>query len=453
VTKWATGNIGTRQLDDDQSAGGLHSRYATAAQVYGANLRCYKADAMGPITLFDKSFLQGLSVDEAVWFDHFFYPVIAPLFYIETMADLQKIAKGGRTAEQVVATIAAKTPQMSGGPVYFHQHLAQGALLGNSVPMDGRIPIAYGRTVSHNGKKSTYIDQPPEYVAFQRWQQGRFEHVEYRYAKAWRDYLAQIDLKPLRGAIQANGGVRCRDLGEAKARAAAVVNTLHKSSGRFNTALDILGIEGRAREIAKDRWKHYGRPSFMRFAPYATYVLTVEVFFYIAVASDLIASTRPSHRIDIGYLHYLPFCHIFVSTDKLHRSCAPQFLRENQRFVWGQDLKTDLAAINAHYTALDESERARGIYRFANRLPEINLPTIRPLFEQFTPSLLRPPEHTSLPPDLHSRHIAELEGIRTAPSISDPQPLEDLDQLVIERRLDRQRGAWTVVPPEIADGD
>lgn len=408
---------------------------------------------MGPITLFDKSFLQGLSVDEAVWFDHFFYPVIAPLFYVETMADLEKVPKGDRTAEQVVATIAAKTPQMSGGPVYFHRYLAQGALLGHAVPMDGRIPIAYGRTVSHNGKRATYIDQPPEYVAFQRWQQGRFEHVEYRYAKAWRDYLAQIDLGPLRGAIRANGGVRCRDLGEAKARAVTVVNTLHKSSGRFNTALDVLGIEGRARVVARDRWKRDGKPSFARFAPYAAYVLTVEMFFHMAVASDLIASTRPSHRIDIGYLHYLPFCHIFVSTDRLHRGCAPQFTRENQRFVWGQDLKNDLAAINAYYTALGESERAGGIYRFANSLPEINLPTIRPLFELFTPSLLRASENTSLPTNLHNRHIAEIEAIRTAPPASDPQPLEDLDELVIERMLDRRRGSWIIVPPEVPDSD
>lgn len=27
---------------------------------------------MGPIALFDESFLQKLTVDEAVWFDHFF---------------------------------------------------------------------------------------------------------------------------------------------------------------------------------------------------------------------------------------------------------------------------------------------------------------------------------------------------------------------------------------------
>jgi len=33
---------------------------------------------MGPITLFDKSFLQFLSVDESVFFDRFFFPVICP---------------------------------------------------------------------------------------------------------------------------------------------------------------------------------------------------------------------------------------------------------------------------------------------------------------------------------------------------------------------------------------
>lgn len=29
---------------------------------------------MGPIALFDKSFLESLNVDEAVFFDYFFYP-------------------------------------------------------------------------------------------------------------------------------------------------------------------------------------------------------------------------------------------------------------------------------------------------------------------------------------------------------------------------------------------
>lgn len=50
---------------------------------------------MGPIALFDKSFLQSLTVDESVWFDHFFLPVVSPLFFVETLADLAKQRKDG----------------------------------------------------------------------------------------------------------------------------------------------------------------------------------------------------------------------------------------------------------------------------------------------------------------------------------------------------------------------
>ena len=65
---------------------------------------------MGPITLFDKSFLQSLSADEALWFDHFSLPVVCPVFYIETLADLAKVATK-KTAEEVVTDIARKFPE------------------------------------------------------------------------------------------------------------------------------------------------------------------------------------------------------------------------------------------------------------------------------------------------------------------------------------------------------
>ena len=69
---------------------------------------------MGPITLFDKSFLQSLSLDEAVWFDAFFMPVICPIFYVETLANLAKV-QTNRTADTEVRIIAEKTPVLSGG--------------------------------------------------------------------------------------------------------------------------------------------------------------------------------------------------------------------------------------------------------------------------------------------------------------------------------------------------
>jgi hypothetical protein len=62
---------------------------------------------MGPITLFDKSFLQSLSLDEAVFFDHYFLSNICPLLFIETLADLDKGVREGRTPEEEVSIISA----------------------------------------------------------------------------------------------------------------------------------------------------------------------------------------------------------------------------------------------------------------------------------------------------------------------------------------------------------
>ncbi len=78
---------------------------------------------MGPISLFDKSFLHSLHINDSVWFDNFYSANISPLFYIETLADLDKEMKGGKTAEQVVGIIASKTPERKGSPNVHHMDL------------------------------------------------------------------------------------------------------------------------------------------------------------------------------------------------------------------------------------------------------------------------------------------------------------------------------------------
>ena len=100
----------------------------------------------GPIALFDKSFLQSLSVDESVFFDHFFLSVICPLFYVETLADLEKAIRQGRTPEQEVGMAAQKFTEMSGHPCVRHQQLCLGDLFGNSIPLEGRISKGAQRT-------------------------------------------------------------------------------------------------------------------------------------------------------------------------------------------------------------------------------------------------------------------------------------------------------------------
>jgi len=46
--------------------------------------------APGPHLIFDKSALECLSLDESNWLDNFYGTVITPLFFAETLADLEK---------------------------------------------------------------------------------------------------------------------------------------------------------------------------------------------------------------------------------------------------------------------------------------------------------------------------------------------------------------------------
>jgi hypothetical protein len=93
----------------------------------------------------------------------------------------------------------------------------------------------------------------------------------------------------------------------------------------------------------------------------------VELFFQIALGADLIGTARVSNRTDIGYLFYTPFCHVFVSSDNLHRRCAPHFLRPDQSFAWGLDLKADLNRLMNYYASRPEEEkRARADTASAN---------------------------------------------------------------------------------------
>ena len=134
---------------------------------------------MGPITLFDKSFLQSLSVDESVWFDHFLLANVCPLFYVETLADLDKKVREGRTPEEEVGIVADKFPEMHGMPCAYHRILCIGELTGHAVPMTGQVPLAGGRRVESQGRKAAVFEPSPETDVFQRWQRREFLEIEH----------------------------------------------------------------------------------------------------------------------------------------------------------------------------------------------------------------------------------------------------------------------------------
>lgn len=149
---------------------------------------------MGPSLIFDKSTLESLNLNDAVWLDHFFRSSITPLFFIETLADLEKEFHAGRTPEHVVGNLARKTPDMNSYPALHHSKLLDAELSGtNKVVMDGR-PVLYGgRPVKLNNSKGLIFSKTQEEDAFLRWQKGEFLQVERQIAKFWRRNLCNLD--------------------------------------------------------------------------------------------------------------------------------------------------------------------------------------------------------------------------------------------------------------------
>jgi hypothetical protein len=89
------------------------------------------------------------------------------------------------------------------------------------------------------------------------------------------------------------------------------------------------------------------------------------LFFYLGIAADLIYRVRPSNNVDLAYLYYLPFCKVFTSNDSLHERMVPLFLRGNQSFVKGSELKADLGKLDQHYSCLPKEVTDRGLFHFA----------------------------------------------------------------------------------------
>lgn len=152
---------------------------------------------MGPVIIFDKSALESLNPDEAMWLDNFYLSNITPIFFIETLADLEKEVGRGRTPAEVVGNLAYKTPDMNSKPNAHHATLLEGELFAG-VKLDmylGRPHVSGGKTVELDGKTGVIYQQAPEEEALSRWQKNEFLDLERLYAKVWRRGLTNLNLK------------------------------------------------------------------------------------------------------------------------------------------------------------------------------------------------------------------------------------------------------------------
>jgi len=413
---------------------------------------------MGPIVLFDKSFLQSLSVDESVWFDHFFIANVCPVFFVEALADLEKPPRPGWTPEGEVAGIAAKFPELHGQPNVYHMTLCEANLLGHSVPMTGQILISGGRTATVAGKTGVVFDQPPETGAFLRWQNQQFSELERMYAKYWRAQINSIDLGKLVASFRSMGidgkGAQC--LADAVSIAGKFTEDPSRAADQVSLALLFLNAPTTIKTQILASWEKQGKPPLSRYAPYAAYVLKVDLFFQLALSANLIATTKPSNRMDIAYLYYLPFCMLFASSDKLHRTCAPLFLRANQSLAWGPDLKRSLSETNAWFKNLPTETRDLGITAFADVPPSVPHNSIIELWDKhLVPNWRELHQRQPLSDPQKAKEVREAMDQLISASKTQKQPsatgVENPNAMILRRRIKTQKGSWFQIPKSLRE--
>jgi hypothetical protein len=170
-----------------------------------------------------------------------------------------------------------------------------------------------------------------EEEAFDRWRDTQFLDLERQTASKWRKNLSGVDFTAIYNAFQRyypKG--KPKELSQVKSFAERVIDEGdHERSLSFG--LMLLGYTEDSRTVIVQRYHNAGKPPLRDFAPYFHFVYSVELFFNLAIAADLISKERPSNKIDLAYLYYLPFCQIFTSNDNLHEKVVPLFLRDNQR--------------------------------------------------------------------------------------------------------------------------
>lgn len=418
---------------------------------------------MGPMTIFDKSALQALGMDEAVWFDAFFGVNVVPVFYIETLADLEKDVAEGRSAEDLVGMLAEKTPS-NAYPNVHHGTLVAAELAGYEIAMDGRPVISAGELMrTKDGSVGIHIEEFPEQAALLRWQEHDFLAVERTLAKGWRTELAGHDpallIGMLRNVLPAERKIS--DLSALK----GFIDAFCASDDPqvLALALEVLGVDDRHRRLGVERWGRAGQPNLDELFPYACHAFKVDLLFYLGIERGFISGERASNRADMAYLYYLPFATVFTSADKLHRRTVPLFLAENQSYLPADELKSALGELDTHYSGLPDEVKALGVLAFASYPPhEMDNSVTRLWDEQMRPDWREVAKEREAglgkPRDGAAAKVT-LDEIKQRIAKAEPmsedvgEPEGGADYFITSRRVPARKGKWRMVSQEIEEAE
>lgn len=303
---------------------------------------------MGPTLLLDKSSFQALKSCEMYKLTNYFQWNIVDILLVEICSDFLKETKTASSRNKA-SILADKVTSMDSVQNMNYIELCLANLCGCEVGMDCR-PIVKPTTINtlNHGQRVALIDKTVFGKMIHRWQRGEFNKQEKDFANIWKDIKDSAKANDYVKILQANHIIIPKSTTIDELR--LVVDQLLRNTKMHYVFLDMFlsyqDVDKTIKYNIKKRLKQcpYSLP---KAAPYAFYCLKVFLLFLGAYKFDLLLEKKKDDQIDLEYLFYLPFCHVFSSNDKFHMTLAPPLMGKDQHFLSGEDLKKGIQEIES----------------------------------------------------------------------------------------------------------
>lgn len=318
----------------------------------------------------DKSTFQSLNYDELFRLSCYYKHIITPVLTMEILGDLKKEAQEGKAPpEDRVKDFAKKLFPMETVVNLHYKVLLKGDLLGSPISFDGRPHVRIKKAVaSESGMRGYLIEETEEEKSIYKWKDGNFTEADHELSALWRMTTTQEGLlERLKKSLTPDAALMFADFQKLNQFVTERITSPATQEFLLISLFQNYDIDALTSVQIFGRWNQEGKPLIKDFAPFAFHCLKVDTLFLFGLTSGLIG-TRPTNRVDLEYLYYLPFGNIFTSNDKVHKNLVPLLLQDYQKFIVGSELKEDLKNIVAFLNTLEIEQRRK----FKNVPPIIN---------------------------------------------------------------------------------
>jgi hypothetical protein len=375
------------------------------------------------------------------------------VFFVECLADLEKnIVKSKSTPEQLVGSLATRTPDTQATANVFHLDILKGELMGSfDLRTIAHRPVRKsGEYVQLGDSQGMVYRAGPEEEALRRWIDREFMDVERSVARKWRENIFAIDLNAMADGVLSKLGPwrKPTSLPDARTLTNTIIDNLDPEF-ILRFGLELLRVPEATEWVVAD-WIAKRRKPLRERYPYFVFMLSINIWFCLVLRTMLLRNVKPSHQIDLAYLYYLPFCSVFTSKDNFHVQVVPLFLTPAQEFVNGIELKEDLKRLHELYSQLPAEERKRGLCKFAPHPPEDGSFLTTRLWNKYLPYWkAQEGESVKLDPELEKALVEMVTAMRDSKPAPDGRPSSDeLDYVSITRDVAVFKGSYQRFPEE-----